>query len=208
MVLLVAELATGCFAVELPVDSGAVAIHLLVPGSGFPAQSLQLGDSSTSQALPREDTNFDFRLIEPTSVGRRVVNGEAVPDFGADLRAIEVSQGLAAVDIQVIHHQVDGLSFRVLHGQVEGHLRELKRRAVWRRECEMPAGLRLYRAENVGRTATFVFVILSRFPSRLAAEAGRTSACNVTGFSSKHTTGCLGSYGCSYVYSTSSILAM
>ncbi len=79
------ELATGCFAVEFPVDFGPVAIHSAIPRSGFPAQSLQIRDSSASQALPREDADFDFRLIEPGAVGRRVMNGEAVPDFAADL---------------------------------------------------------------------------------------------------------------------------
>jgi hypothetical protein len=36
----------------------------------------------------------------------------------------------------------------------------------------------------------------------------RTSACSVIGFSSRQTTGWSGLYGCSYVFSTSSILAM
>src|ERR1700730_14810870 len=42
---------------------------------------------------------------------------------------------------------------------------------------------------------------LSRRASRpgLAGEAGRTSAWSVTGFSSKQTTGCWGSYGRSYL---------
>src|SRR5215813_7985013 len=51
---------------------------------------------------------------------------------------------------------------------------------------------------------------LSRRASRpgLAGEAGRRSACKVTGFSSKQTTGSAGSYCFSYVSSTSSILEM
>src|SRR5215470_5685795 len=51
---------------------------------------------------------------------------------------------------------------------------------------------------------------LSRRASRpgCAGETGRTSACSVTGFSSRHTTGSVGSYGFSYVARTSSILAM
>src|SRR3954451_16390669 len=51
---------------------------------------------------------------------------------------------------------------------------------------------------------------LSRRASRpgLAGIGARTSACRVTGFSSKQTTGSAGSYGFSYVSSTSSILPM
>src|SRR5450755_2194605 len=50
---------------------------------------------------------------------------------------------------------------------------------------------------------------LSRLASRPGAtgEAGRTSACSVTGFSSRHTTGSSGLEGISYVSSTSSIFA-
>src|SRR5215470_18264873 len=51
---------------------------------------------------------------------------------------------------------------------------------------------------------------LSRRASRpgCAGQTGRTSACRVTDFSSRHTTGSAGSYGFSYVSKTSSILAM
>jgi len=45
---------------------------------------------------------------------------------------------------------VDGLRFGVLHGQLEGNLRELKRRTVRRGECEMPARLRLYKTQSAG----------------------------------------------------------
>jgi hypothetical protein len=87
-VFLIAELATSGFAVKLPVDLGASAIHPAIPRSSFPTQSLEVRDSSGAEALPREDADFDFSLIEPASVSRRVVNGEPVPDFAADLGAV------------------------------------------------------------------------------------------------------------------------
>jgi hypothetical protein len=43
------------------------------------------------------------------------------------------------MNIQVVHHQMDGLGFRILNGQVEGYLCELKRRPVRRGEGEVPA---------------------------------------------------------------------
>ena len=43
-----------------------------------------------SQTLPREDAYFDFRLIEPTAVDRRVVNGEPVPDLAAKFYTVQV----------------------------------------------------------------------------------------------------------------------
>ena len=47
----------------------------------------------------------------------------------------------------------------------------------------MTVRLRFYHIENIGSTPAFVFVIAYRFPPRPAGEAGRTSACRVTGFS-------------------------
>jgi hypothetical protein len=81
------------------VDLGAGAIHPTIPGSAFPAQSLEVRDSPGAEALPREHADFDFGLIEPTSVNGRVVNGESVPDLAADLLAKEIGQGLAVVDV-------------------------------------------------------------------------------------------------------------
>src|SRR5215510_13388709 len=70
------------FAIKLPCDLDVITIHAPIPGLRFLAQSLKVGNSSLSQALPREDPDFDLRLIEPAAVCRRVMNGEAVPDFG------------------------------------------------------------------------------------------------------------------------------
>lgn len=64
--------------------------------SGLPTQSLEVRDSSGTETLAREHADFDFRLIEPTSVSRRGANGEPAQDFAADRRAVKISQGLAA----------------------------------------------------------------------------------------------------------------
>src|SRR4029077_18000756 len=53
----------------------------------------------------------------------------------------------------------------VLHRQMEGYLRELKRRTVRRREGEVPARFGFYGAENVGCAAALVFVVAPCFPS-------------------------------------------
>ena len=95
----------------------------------------------------------------------RVVDGKSAPDLAAGLRTIEIGRSLAAVDIEVVHHEVDGLSFRILHGQVEDYLGKPERRTVGRRKDEVPARFGLYRAEDIGRTAAFIFVIASGFPA-------------------------------------------
>src|SRR5450755_1215036 len=98
---------------------------------------------------------------------------EAVPDLTAELDTIEIGEGLAAVSIQVIHCQVSGFRRRVLTGQLEGHVRELKGRPIRRGERKMPPRFRFYRTEDIGRSATLVFVIASGLSSR-RSWGGRT----------------------------------
>ena len=99
----------------------------------------------------------------------------------------------------------------VQQGQSAGDARELEcGSGSGVAKAARAAGFRLHsRRKHISCTARRSYS-LSRRASRpgLAAEAGRTSACSVIGFSSKHTTGSAGLYGRSYVSSTSSILAM
>src|SRR5258708_4175622 len=125
-----------------------------------------------TEALPGEDADFDFRLIEPTSMNRRVVNREAVRYLAAKFRGVEIGQGLALMDVQIVQDQMDGLRCRVLQGQLEGYLRELQGRTIRRREGEMAACFGFYCAENISRPATLVLVVPSRFPSWRRRRAG------------------------------------
>src|SRR5207237_983197 len=77
------------------------------------------------------------------------------------------------MDIQVVHHQMDGLGFRILNGHLEGYLRELKRRTVRCGECEMAADFGFYGTEDISRAAALVFVISSRFPPLAPVGASR-----------------------------------
>jgi hypothetical protein len=54
------------------------------------------------QALPREDPDFDLCLIQPTAVSGRVMDGEAIPDFGGHFRSKDICQRFAAMDVQVV----------------------------------------------------------------------------------------------------------
>src|SRR5258708_17057042 len=125
-VLPVTKLATGGFAVELPVDLESRAIDAKRPGARLAAKRPQVGDSSAPQTLPREQTDFDFGLIEPASMDGRVVHRESIPDLGTHLGAKSIGQRLAGMDVEVIHHQVDGLGFRVLYRHVAGSSGDLQ----------------------------------------------------------------------------------
>jgi hypothetical protein len=64
--------------------------------------------------LPREHAEFDLRLIEPTSVFRRVVHAKPIRDTSALLLAEAIGQRFAAVDIEVVDDEVDRVSGGVL----------------------------------------------------------------------------------------------
>jgi hypothetical protein len=51
-------------------------------------QRREVWDSPLPQALPREEADFDFCLVKPTSVRGRVMDGEAVPNLAADFLTV------------------------------------------------------------------------------------------------------------------------
>src|SRR5215471_11892062 len=158
-VLRITKFSAGSPAVEAPVDLGPGAIHPPGPGAGFAPQGGEVRESSAAEALACEEPDFDFRLVEPTAVDRGVVRGEALPQLAASLFPIAVGQGFGAVDVEIVHHQVNGPGARVLSGQFKAHPRELEPRPVWRREGEVPAGFGLDRTEDIGGAAAPVFVV-------------------------------------------------
>src|ERR1039457_4377590 len=68
---------------------------------------------------------------------RSVMHRKAVPDSSATFDAIIVGERLAAVDVQVVHHQMDGGSRRVVFHEIPYPLSELGRGAVRRWPSEM-----------------------------------------------------------------------
>ena len=85
-------------------------IHASIPGPGFPPQRLEVGDTSLSQALLREDPNFDLRLIEPAAVSGGVMNREAVPDFGGHFATNTAANDPLGMTAEIVHDEVDGCS--------------------------------------------------------------------------------------------------
>jgi len=94
------------------------------------------------------------------------MNSEPIPDFGSDLLAEGVSQGFSAVDVEVIHHQMDGAGVGIGERQLRNHHGELQTRAIRRCKGEVVSGQRLYGAENVGSPTAFVLTVATSFPAR------------------------------------------
>ena len=78
------------------------AVNPAIPSPTLPAEDREVRDAPGPQALPREHPDLDFRLVEPASMRGSVVNGEGVPDVRAELDSVEIRQGLAAMDVQVV----------------------------------------------------------------------------------------------------------
>ena len=62
------------------------------------------------------------------------MDGEAIPNLYGHFRTEDIGQRLAAMDVEVVHYQVDCFRCRVCHGQGDGHLSELKTRTIRRGE--------------------------------------------------------------------------
>jgi hypothetical protein len=101
--------------------------------------------------LPREDPDFDLRLIEPASMGRRVMDGETVPDFSSHFRPEHICQRLLGVDIQIIHDQVNRFGCRVSQRQMDRYLDKLKARPIRCGEGEVTTCLGGKRPLQFGR---------------------------------------------------------
>jgi len=107
--------------------------------------------------------------------------------------SLPISGPSRPVNVEIVEDQVDGPRFGMTQSEFEGHFANSKpersgvAKVKWRpafgstAQKTLAVPLRLYS--------------LSRRASRpgLAGEEGRTSACSVTGFSSRQTTGCSGS---------------
>ena len=142
-VLIVAELHAGFLPAEAPVDLDLVAIDLAVPSACLPLEQGQTCDSPLSQTLPAEQTNFDLGLVQPTAVFGCVVNRETVPKIPALFLSKVVCEGLPAVDIEIVHDQMDGSSKRIAADDSIQDAYQLGRRAIRGRESKMFARLRL-----------------------------------------------------------------
>ena len=129
-------------------------IGLVVPGAGLPSQDAQGGNSALAQALPGKQADLDFGLIQPTPVLGRVMDGQAVPDRTASFLSEIVGERLPAMNIQVIHHQVNRSRLRIaVHDRLQ-RLGKLGRGEVRCGKGEVPPGPEQRESEAGCRRAT------------------------------------------------------
>lgn len=80
--------------------------------------------------MPRHQPEFDFGLVEPTAVFRRVVHLQTTPDAAPYFGIEMISEGFAAVNVEIVHYRMDLSRKRIAGDQTFDHLGKLSRRAV------------------------------------------------------------------------------
>ena len=110
-------------------------------------------------ALPSQKADLDLGLIQPAAVFGRVVDRQSVPKLGPFLFPEVVGKSFGAMDVQIIHDQMDRVGSGVVGDDALQRRSQLRSRAIWSCQREVFSSLRLYRAEYVGRSASLVFVV-------------------------------------------------
>jgi hypothetical protein len=67
------------FARKAPLDRDTVAIDTTVPRPSFLPQGNSIANAALAQALPREEADGNFGLVQPTAVFGSVVHGKPIP---------------------------------------------------------------------------------------------------------------------------------
>ena len=83
------------------------------PGLGFPTQGVEVG-YPTVQALPGEDTEFQFGDIEPTPVFGGVVNLQALRQAPGRFRIEGFVERTQLMGVKVIADQSDAVGLGIL----------------------------------------------------------------------------------------------
>src|ERR1035437_10291611 len=158
-VVLVFELLSGFLAIECPIDRDAISVGSPVPGAGFRPENPDLAESALPQTLLGKEADLQFRLIQPTSVYRRVVNGEPIPQRPTLFLAEAVRQRLLGVGTQVVHDQMDGLRRGIAVGDGLDEVCKFQRRPGRGDLRKVSSCLRFDAAEYIGSSSTFVFIV-------------------------------------------------
>src|ERR1039457_3030797 len=158
-VVLVFELLSGLLAIECPIDRDAISVGSPVPGAGFRPENPDLAESALPQTLLGKEADLQFRLIQPTSVYRRVVNGEPIPQRPTLFLAEAVRQRLLGVGTQVVHDQMDGLRRGIAVGDGLDEVCKFQRRPGRGDLRKVNSCLRFDAAEYIGSSSTFVFIV-------------------------------------------------
>ena len=93
---------------------------------------------------------------------RGIVNSQPIPKPSACLLPEAIHQRFSAVDIEVVHDEMNGLGIGIIVDDVLHDMSELRGGPVGRGRREVPASLRFYNPKYICGTTPFVLIIRSR----------------------------------------------
>ena len=152
----------GFLACEVPSDAEVVAVGGAGPGGDFALERGQCGNSTPAEALSRYKTQLDFSLIEPTAVFGCVVDLQSAPERVAFDPAEMIRQRFPAMDIEIVHDEMNGSGKRVGRNDVTDYQGELEGGSIWSGAGKVSASFGFHDRKNIGRASTLVLVVAPR----------------------------------------------
>jgi hypothetical protein len=107
--------------------------------------------------LARPETGFDLRRVQPAAMLGRVVQREARPQGRAPLGAEDADHRPPAVQVQIVHNQMNRLRRPIPPREPLQRLDEARRRPIRARVRQVPPPLRLDDAVDIRRAPSDVF---------------------------------------------------
>src|SRR5262249_8551668 len=147
---------------EAPKDLSSCTVGTRGPRTRPIAQGVETLDSIAPMTFARPQTGLDFRGVQPAPVLRGVVRRESRPEGGATRRAKHADHRRRAMQVQVVHDEMDRLGAWIPTGHALERADKPRRLAITGRVGQVPAGVRLDDAVDVGGAPSHVLVILSR----------------------------------------------
>jgi len=189
------EFYAGVICRELPIGFGMMFVSVFLPSGDFALQGRLVGNAA-AQALARQNAEFGFGHVEPTSMFGRVVPFESLYEaarfVGGESR-IERGRRVRA-EIVLNQHDLFGVG-KMQVGEFFQHLRVIDGGVVVGDLDFAPALQRREHHEYVGDAVALVFVVVPGDASRLGGIGLRVSTINCFEVSSTHTRGRSGSRG-------------
>ena len=176
------QLSSRIFGRKAPFDPGAGDIARFLQLLDFTLERLFISETPV-QALTTQDTQLDFRHVQPTAVLRRVVKLQFAQDASGFFWREPLIERRRLVRVQVVHHDPHPLGFREAFIHQPLHLlREILHRPLPSHLNVPPSTFRLTEHKQVADTLSLIFIIepldfpdahrqrLPRFANQLCAR--------------------------------------
>src|ERR1041385_8625857 len=110
---------SSLLASKAPLNGNPMTVHTTTPSLSFSPQRGAICDPSPPQTLPGEQADGDLSLVQPAAMFGGVVNRESIPQPSSRFLAEPFHHRLAGMRVQIVQHQVNGVSLGIADGKVQ-----------------------------------------------------------------------------------------